>query len=283
MVVRFSERYGYVEPRKVIQTEDLDAETRMAIWNRIAAVTEQFDDPYLTDIDETVALVLWLTLLHGARDEYRGRNVVWMSVKNIILNLEWFRTFDAIEAVVETMHGLPDIGPLRNIGNRLEAGLNDSFRRFLVGYRLVEGHVLRTDSETDIEAIATALADTSALAAPHGHLQQALKHLADRDNPDYRNVIKEAISAVESIATTITSKKTLGEAMSALGAVGVATHPALIKAWKAMYGYTSEEGGLRHGGDEIADVDQALAKYVLVTCSAMVAYLAEEGGKANKL
>ncbi|MGJ7560939.1 hypothetical protein ACSFCF_10310, partial [Brevibacterium casei] len=40
---------------------------------------------------------------------------------------------------------------------------------------------------------------------------------------------------------------------------------------------------LGDGGVDAASIDQAMAKYMLVTCSAFVAYLIEEGRKAGRI
>ena len=47
-----------------------------------------------------------------------------------------------------------------------------------------------------------------------------------------------------------------------------------------MFGYTSDADGIRHAGSgEPVEIDFAFAKYILVTCSAFVNYLAEEFGE----
>lgn len=75
----------------------------------------------------------------------------------------------------------------------------------------------------------------------------------------------------------------LAAGLKKLENAGLSIHPALKGAWLKMYGWTSDEDGIRHGGIDAADADQALAKYVLVTCSAFVSYLIEEGRKAGLL
>jgi hypothetical protein len=58
-------------------------------------------------------------------------------------------------------------------------------------------------------------------------------------------------------------------------------HPSLIKAWGAIYGYTSD-GGIRHGLKERQpgpDLDDAM--YVVVSCSAMVSYLIALAARAG--
>ena len=102
--------------------------------------------------------------------------------------------------------------------------------------------------------------------------------MADRENPDYENSIKESISAVEAICEIITllhgKEATLGNMLKHLEDKGVYIHPALKSAFNILYGYTSEASGIRHaknlGGE---DSTFAEAKYMLVACSAFVNYL----------
>ena len=57
--------------------------------------------------------------------------------------------------------------------------------------------------------------------------------------------IRESIHAVESIARTMTGADTLAGALQKLeGRVSV--HPALKRGFQALYGYTSDEDGIRH-------------------------------------
>lgn len=76
------------------------------------------------------------------------------------------------------------------------------------------------------------------------HLSAALSLLADRTSPDYRNSIKESISAVEAVASVIsrTPNATLGDALKTLKH-SIEIHPALEGAFSKMYGYTSNSEG----------------------------------------
>ena len=48
-------------------------------------------------------------------------------------------------------------------------------------------------------------------------------------------------------------------------------HPAHLKGWKGIYGFTSDSGGIRHADYQgSVPASQELAQYFLVTCSAMV-------------
>src|SRR5699024_3571691 len=105
-------------------------------------------------------------------------------------------------------------------------------------------------------------------AGAQHHLDQAISLLSDRHAADYASSIKESISAVEAVVRTFSTGKTLGDGLNKLETAGLTIHPALKGAWQKMYGWTSDEPGVRHGGKDAADMDQSLAKYMLVACSA---------------
>ena len=99
--------------------------------------------------------------------------------------------------------------------------------------------------------------------------------LADRKAPDYRNSIKESISAVEALCNIITgnSSATLGKALSEIEKKHN-LHPALKNAFSSLYGWTCDAGGIRHALEEnntIVEFEDA--KFMLVSCSAFINYL----------
>ena len=123
--------------------------------------------------------------------------------------------------------------------------------------------------------------DATQFAGARGHLAQALSLLSDRENPDFRNSIKESISAVESLARELIGnpKATLGDALRLLEKCGV-LHGGLKSGMSAIYGYTSDADGIRHGMLDEPHLDSADAKYYLVACSAFVNYLVEKHASA---
>lgn len=108
------------------------------------------------------------------------------------------------------------------------------------------------------------------------HIKKGLSLLSDREKPDYKNSIKESISAVESICQIICKddKATLGKALNKLEESGTKLHRSLKEAFSKLYGYTSDEGGIRHAeGLFESNVSFEDAKFMLVTCCAFVNYL----------
>jgi hypothetical protein len=105
-------------------------------------------------------------------------------------------------------------------------------------------------------------------------------YLADAKKPDYRNSMKEAISAVEALCKIIAKKDkaNLGPALDAVTAK-VKLYPKLLEGFKALYGYTSDEHGIRHALKDDGTPEAEDAKFMLVTCSAFVNYLIEKARK----
>ena len=68
------------------------------------------------------------------------------------------------------------------------------------------------------------------------------------------------------------SSVTLGDALDLIAKQpNTSMHPALLKGWKGIYGFTSDSGGIRHADYQgSVPATQELAQYFLVTCSAMV-------------
>lgn len=99
--------------------------------------------------------------------------------------------------------------------------------------------------------------------------------MVDRDQPDYRNSIKESISAIEALCKKISGneKGTLGDCLKVIEDRGH-IHPAMKRAFLQLYGYTSDQGGIRHAladGNEAPTLEEA--RYMLVICCAFSNYL----------
>ena len=108
------------------------------------------------------------------------------------------------------------------------------------------------------------------------HIRRAIELYRDRTNPDYRNSIKESISAVEATYRRMTGKShgNIGDAISAMNQNGVDLPGPLKSGFSKIYGWTSGKDGIRHALTEGArPVSEAEARLMLVMCSAYVNYL----------
>jgi hypothetical protein len=163
-----------------------------------------------------------------------------------------------------------------NVGlstGRITDALNNVLVRELSAYRIVSNVVTDITDEAEIEMLEQALEDDR-FSGVAGHLASALDHYSNRAHPDYRNSIKESISAVESMARIVSGnpKATLGDALKTIAARG-ALHTSLKDGFLKLYGYTSDEGGIRHAMMDEPNLTDTDARYFLLSCTSFVNYL----------
>jgi pyruvate-formate lyase len=141
-----------------------------------------------------------------------------------------------------------------------------------VSYRLIEGLITPITSEIELECVSTAVHQSSNEVSIH--LKTALTLFSNRENPDYRNSIKEAITAVECCMRQRTGKKNLNF-NSALQSLKLKLPKDLQDGFKNLYTYTNiEETGIRHALiEDTHQPTQAEAQYFLIVCSAFINYL----------
>jgi len=167
---------------------------------------------------EKFSYVLWSNYFKkpvDARPGYgrpsRGRMIL-DSIREYYFGCEWHELYDFLEFVVRQY---------AKSKPRLADYLNQILERELAGYKFIDGLIVDITDAQESELLAEALADTK-FGPVTAHLERALQLLADRKQPDYRNSIKESISAVEAMARIVaeTPKATLGEALKVLGSSG---------------------------------------------------------------
>lgn len=164
--------------------------------------------------------------------------------------------------------------------NEMYKAMNSLFEEEYVGYRFIAGEIVPITDK--IESAEIEQACLIPFDGARTQLQKALGFLSDREHPDYKNCAKESISAVESVCKVLANdpKAELGKSLKSLIANGLNIHGSLKSAILALYGYASDEGGIRHAERETeSTVTFEEAKFMMVTCSAIVNYLVAEYGK----
>jgi len=276
--MRFSQRIGKTTVKTELEREGMSEGLRNNLWNvtlnlvldskdNSSAVSYNPDrtELHLFMIDLYMRFLKWpidtipmSTYLHGivSRDD---------SVKTIrgwFFAVKWFDLLDFIEFVS------------RN-NPKFKKEANTYFKEEMSAYRFVDGVLAEINSQEEVVEVEAALHNTDKFVSVRTHLQTALSLLSDRKTPDFRNSIKESISAVESLAKIITQneKTTLGQALKEIEK----THQiprALQGAFDKLYGYTSDQSGIRHALlENSVPVNMEEARFMLVTCSAFVNYL----------
>lgn len=263
----FSERMGY-KKEKCMQYETMDLDLRNRLLN---IINTRLDNLYSNDIFDFIA------------DEFfkiqKDYNVPYYRklIKKLTIESEWHRVYSFIEyfsVIIETFSCTPN-------QYTFEDEVNYVLKSEVAGYRLINQQIIPITDDEEIMSIETS--STTVYDAVNVHMKKALRFFSDRLEPDYENSIKESISAVESIACIIMEKDNaiLSSALDRLEQKGVRIHTAQKEAFKKLYGYTSDENGIRHAGIDFHGATLEDAKFMLVTCSAFVNYLIEKCNKSN--
>ena len=161
---------------------------------------------------------------------------------------------------------------------------NSILERDLSGYRFVGKKITPITTKEEIAEVEEALRGTAFLDPVVIHLNTALDLFSNKKSPDYRNSIKESISAVEAICNLLAGerKKSLTDALKLITRKQkIKIHPSLLQSFIKLYGYTSDAEGIRHALLDEPNLNFEDAKFMLVSCSAFINYLKVKASKAG--
>ena len=198
---------------------------------------------------------------------------VYGTCRKLVMDAPWNEVLDFIEAVGK-------VCPVPGWVTAFRAQANRYFQEENSAYRFVGEEITEITDAIEMSTIETGLALN--VKSAREHLAKALQMISDRKNPDYRNGVKESISAVEATCRAIAgTNATLGQAIKAVSKK-TGTHPAFDNALSSLYGWTSDANGIRHSlMDTSAPVSFADAKFMLVACSGFCNYLLTKAAEAG--
>ena len=317
--LNFSQRMG-LTPIKAIQTKSIDDELLNGLWNVLYTSLESLREQK-SNVFYDYFRTLWIDYFKRKVDEISGYPSKYIKnhfCENFVL--EWYEKYDFLEFYYQFLTQVPithsfGIPPveyfddnqnqfsdyysyedliksifdknllLENLAIDFEINWNKILEREFSAFRFINGKIAPITNPIEIEGITNALNETGKFSTFKGsnvHLARSLELLSDKQNPDYRNSIKESISAVEAICKTIqgSENSTLAPALDKIKSK-IGLHNALAEGFKKLYGYTSDESGIRHALTDASTCDFDDAKYMLVSCSAFINYLIAKSRKAG--
>ena len=270
----FSQRYGYREVRKDIQSDSFDEETVNKLWDIIydclsSAEEEEYEGGKREKIEkinrdittEVLGKPAYTTKMYP-QESFLGTEFYMQ------LNASWFiGTFpgrmDIIEIFCKEMQD-----------QELRQKFNETFRLLLVPYRILsDGRITDADSsEIEYQAIESAIEHST-------HIDKAIDFLFDRKNPNYLKAIGESVFAIEDECKQF-GNKNFAVCLSIIEEK-FGMHLAWKKMLEGLYGFSSDEKGIRHSGNTNSGVDFEEAKLVVVLSSSVVNYLREKRAKQS--
>jgi len=277
--MRFSQRAGLTPATKLAQRESIDDDLRSSLWNLLSLFYwDKYEPPggtydttdYVRDSSlYPLVLPLWLHYFKKPLDTIEEFwEDCYKQLRKYFFEAQWYEVYDFVEFVANYGHESQKAKFIELANSYLE--------RENSAYRFVSDKITEITSKEEIDSVEEALSVADDYRGAKTHLRAALALLSDRKNPDFRNSIKESISAVESLA-----KKLAGEDTGTLGAIlkelerSKKLHPALKSAFSSLYGYTNDAEGIRHALLNEGSLTKADAKFMLVCCSAFINFALE--------
>lgn len=267
----FSERYGYKKVSDVIIRERITPEIKNAIctcFDKLNKIFELAGYIYSTSLCIELEKHIWTNFLNQRLAYFERLHYVPTDyIENY--DTKWYNILDLIEFTIQYLLNY------KTSAERFIELLNSEFERLNFAYRIVEGVIVEITSEQEIKAIECAIDNSPRNIQMH--LNSALEKYAQRPIGDYRNSIKESISAVEAFCREKTGENTLGQALKKLEKSGLVIHSSLKSAFEKLYVYTNhEDTGIRHAlmdDEENYTPTAEEALFMLISCSAFINYL----------
>jgi hypothetical protein len=211
-----------------------------------------------------------------AADDFSSKTSRWTDeLKSIFMECDYIAIFGFVQWVLRHQQK----------PHMLERAVEAALRASRAAYAVFDDDtIIPIGSDAERETLARAFADVAA-SEFHGaraHLRNAGSELTEGN---YGPSIRESIHAVEAVARVLEpGAQTLGPALSILEK-SVRIHPALGKGFGSLYGFTSDEKGIRHAllDEPVAQVDEMDALYMLGSCAAFVSYLINKARQAGLL
>ncbi len=263
----FSEKNGY-RTKPLLKPDELPVEVRNRLWNALDRTELELENATIfgssqsrvgqavniqntcTVVNELISKIPFDTIGFTAESQKKH-------IRDIIFKSEWHTVYDTIEII---------IGISKN--PILEEHINIVLESEGAGFLWKLNQFVPAITSEEVAEVESALDKASPIQR---HLQAAIAILSDKQISDFRNSVKESISAVESACQLATNDNnaTLGQALKS-----IELHPALRESYSKLYGYTSDGDGIRHALTENhKPIDRHTAKYFLITCSAFINYL----------
>lgn len=278
--MRFSQRIGVTPAKPPIQLEEMSIALRHSIWNVLYSYfIDGHDDEYWKSRRfGEFAQIAEVHFFKNPIDDFPIHAFQYKDrLKKFILNADWHTVYDFVEWISSWGAGKRNWQAGYSEFDNAAAfrrATNSVLERENSAYRFVGSQLAPITNEDELAEVQTAASASVVGEAVASHVKAALSLMSDRQSPDYRNAIKESISAVEAAAKIVSGnpKATLADALKALEKTSQ-LHPALKEGFTKIYGWTSDSNGIRHAMMRSQSLTLADARFMLVTCSAFAHYL----------
>ena len=269
--VSFSEAHGLKPSPRQLELGEISDEARIDFWNAFY-VLDRKNRTRFDEIDDAWNQILTRTHARYFReplDEFSHRfHDIEVRYKSHFLYQPYDEIFDLLTFLLR----------LANIPVTFKADVKFAFESNLLAYVLDAtdpATIYAATTPEEGKAIVDAIQELNdhGLNGARNHLVQSATFL---NQGNWAKSVHESISAVESIGVQIAPEgNTLGAALKNLSKHGISVHAALNEGFGNLYGYTSNEQGVRHAllDQGQSNVGQDEAVFMLGACASFASYL----------
>lgn len=263
---------------------ELSAEVRNLLWRafyeelrRCTEHPSMGGHSFLNDPWSKILYDYHSDFLIRSPDEYENRSATQIEiVKLTILEEDWNQVFDFVQFALRH----------RELPHRFADKISYALRRGRAAYVLVDNDYTIAPAATPEEGatIDRAFQDLAPTGLHGGsaHLRASIEEL---NNGHFADSVRESVHAVESVARVLApnSPDSFRGALSALKRVAN-IHNYLEQGFKNIYGYSSDEDGIRHPMlEDPTRVDQVDAVFMIGACASFISYLIGKARNAGLL
>lgn len=266
----FSQAHGYEDVPGPLNLEDLPNVARTRIWNVVyLSLRETSPSNWVSGCWREILRDKHVNFDFLPIDEWdTGLELHRHSLREFIETRPFNKVFDLLQFVIQH-----ESCPLELI-----RALKRSFQESQLAYFVDETFpptILPVATPEEGEAFVSSLEvlRNAGLDGSTSHLRKAARLI---NNGDWAGSVRESIHAVESVARQLDPNEgqTLGPALTEIARRG-SLHSALREGFLKIYGYTSDEQGIRHA---LLDSDEAKvgleeAVFMLGACASFASYL----------
>ena len=270
----FSQAQGYEEVPGPLKFEQLPSEARTRIWN---ALYFSIDATKRVDVFNSYVGGVWRKILYTKHVQYDNLSLdEWsdsfehhrQQLRRSVEELPFNKVFDLIQFVIrhpECPLGFTELMKAAFASSRLAYTIDEAEPLTIIPA------VTEAEGRSIIESMQTLR--LAGLGSSATHLRKAAECF---NGSDWAGSVRESIHAVESVARQLDPKAsgTLEPALASLEKRQT-LHPALKEAFSKLYGYTSDEQGIRHAllDKPSANVGMDEAVFMLGACASFASYL----------
>ena len=258
----FSKRFGHVgRNQEITIREDAPENFRYAV----IAIASKDANLSSSTLREIVCQVL---RIRPDTAHNWGEPNISNEVDNLMDSCEWYRVYDIIEAIYSFLEHRR-----RGATSDYEESINECLVEMGIGWKLVNG-VIETRGEEAFELVvqdASGALDDADLTTSKQELDEAIRALSRRPEPNLSGAVFHAMAALECVAREVTGgKETLGGIIK--------QYPDLLpkpldKAISKIWGYSSEIA--RHGKED-RNLEREEVQLVVGLAAIVATYLTQK-------